>query len=94
MASYKKGDQERLDFGIDWSEFLTSEGVTIAGSTWTVPSGITEVSNSSSTTATSIVLEGGTIGSSYKLVNTITTSDSNIIAERSIFVLVVEDKFR
>lgn len=94
MASFKKADQERLDYGINWVDYTTNEGVTITNSTWIVPTGITEVSNSFSTTATSIVVEGGTIGESYKLVNVIETSDPNIIAERSIIIIIVEDKYK
>lgn len=93
MATYKKGDQETLDFGIDWSDVMTDEGVTISSSTWVVPTGITEESNSYSTTGTTIVLSGGTAGTAYKLTNVITTSGIPIM-ERTFYVLVVEDKLK
>lgn len=93
MATYKKGDEETLDFGIDWSDLLEDEGVTISTSTWNVESGITVDSDSSSSTATTIVLSGGTAGTIYKCTNVITTSGVPVF-ERSFNVLVLEDKFK
>lgn len=93
MATYKKGDQEVLDYGIDWSEFLLNEGSTISTSTWIVPAGLTVISESSSGTATSLVVSGGTIGELYILVNEITTAASKTY-ERSIKVVIVENKFK
>lgn len=93
MATYKKGDDEVLDYAIDWSDILTDEGVTISTSTWIVPSGITKDSESNSTTATSIVVSGGTIGELYTLTNIITTSGVPIF-ERSINIIIVSNKYK
>lgn len=93
MATFKKADQEVLDFGIDWSDLMTDEGLTISTSTWSVPAGIVSESDSFSGTATTITLSGGTVGEVYKLVNYITTSGVPTF-ERTFFVFIVEDKFR
>lgn len=93
MATFKKGDDETLDYGIDWSDILTDEGVTISSSTWDVPAGLTEESNSSSSTGTSIVVSGGTVGELYTLTNIITTSGTPIF-ERSINIIIVSNKYK
>lgn len=71
--SAKKDPDEVLDFVIDWTDRLGSD--TIATSAWTVPSGITEDSDSETTTKTTIWLSGGTAGTEYTLQNRITTAD-------------------
>lgn len=59
------------DYEIDWSDWLPT-GVSIATSTWTVPAGITKVTDSDTDTTTLIRLSGGTWGETYELINTIT----------------------
>lgn len=63
----------KLDYGFDWSEWLATDEI-ISTSTWTVPSGITKVTDTKSTTGTIIWLSGGTAGESYRLVNRIVTN--------------------
>lgn len=96
MATYKKGDQETLDFGIDWSDWCTKEGVTLDSSTWIVPIGLTNVTDVYNTVSTTIFISGGTINEMYKLVNEVTAikAAGTVTAERSIYVLIVEDKFK
>jgi hypothetical protein len=60
-----------LDFLIDWVDFLGTD--TISTSTWTVPTGITKVSDSKTTTTTTVWLSGGTAGIEYELICTIVT---------------------
>lgn len=60
-----------LDYGIDWSAWLN--GDTISTSTWTVPSGITQASESETTTTATIWLSGGTAGTDYLVTNKIVT---------------------
>lgn len=67
---------ETLDFQINWADWLGA--LTISSSAWTVPSGITEVTNSNTTTTTLIRLSGGTWAESYELVSTITASNGEI----------------
>jgi len=70
---YKNADAV-LDFGHDWSTWLTdSGGDTITSSTWDVPDGIIEDSNENDTTSTTVWLSGGTAGEKYSLTNEIIT---------------------
>jgi hypothetical protein len=67
-----KDPDEVLDYEIDWTSRLGSD--TIATSTWTVPTGLTSASNSSTTTTATIWLSGGTTGTTYRVLNEITTA--------------------
>lgn len=62
-----------IDYGVDWSAWLAS-GETISTSAWVVPTGLTNVSESNTTTATAIFVSGGDIGETYTLTNRIVTS--------------------
>lgn len=73
--SMNKDPDAVLDYGIRWDQWL-ADGETISTSTWIVPDGITKNSDSHDTTTTTIWLAGGTAGTSYKLTNRITTSES------------------
>jgi hypothetical protein len=68
---YKDPD-EVLDYEIDWSARLVTD--TISTSTWTVPTGITEESDSNTTKTTTVWLSGGTIGEGYEILNRIVTA--------------------
>ena len=61
-----------MDYQINWATWLGSD--TISTSTWVVASGITKVSDSRTTTATTIWLSGGTDGTTYALTNRIVTA--------------------
>ena len=87
LALFVKGDAEVLDFSIDWSAPLETD--TIATSTWSVGSGITKVSDSTTTTTTTIWLSGGTIGQAYACENTIVTAGGRTLV-RTISVLVTD----
>lgn len=92
MATLKKGDEEILIYGFDWSDWLVDD--TIATSTWRVPVGLSEVSTQSNDTIASIKLGGGTIDESYEVVNIITTATSTETAERTLRIVVVSDKYK
>lgn len=76
-----------LDFKRDWkydteaaraaggtgNGWLAS-GETITTSTWTVPTGITKDSDSNADGLAVVWLSGGTVGQSYRVVNTVVTS--------------------
>lgn len=61
------------DYSLDYSGDLggASAADTIATSTWTVPDGITQNSESHTTKTTTIWLSGGTLGQDYELLNRI-----------------------
>ena len=61
-----------LEYINDWSDWLN--GDTIVTSTWTAPTGITKTSEANSTTTATVLLSGGTAGTSYVVVNRIVTA--------------------
>lgn len=69
-----KDPNEVVDYDLSWSDQMTADTDTIASSTWTVPSGITKDSASSTTTRTKVWLSGGTTGSTYTLLNRVVTA--------------------
>ncbi len=73
MASrFLKDPDAVLDYQIDWEDWL--DGDTISSSSWTVADGITEVTDTNTTTTATIWLSGGTDGASYNVVNRIVTA--------------------
>lgn len=76
-----------LDYQVDWTDWLGSD--TITTSTWTVPAGIINDSDSKTTTTTTIWLSGGTAGTSYSLVNHIVTTAGRE-DDRTIIIQLIE----
>lgn len=72
--SASKDPNATLDYGWDWSQWLTEVEDTISDSVWIVPAGLTLESDSHTTTHTTVWLSGGTAGQSYAITNRITTS--------------------
>ena len=72
MTTYTKDDVGVMHYGITYELWLGAD--TIASSSWVVDAGITADSNAFTNTITTVKLSGGTIGSSYKAYNTITTA--------------------
>jgi hypothetical protein len=89
MTTYFKDADAILDYDFDWSEWLGS--ATIVTSTFTVPSGITEVTDSHTDTVTAIRLSGGTWGESYVITNHIVDSDGEE-DERSITIRIQQEQ--
>ena len=87
MSLFRKDPNAVLDYVVDWEEWL--EGDTLATSEWTVPSGITKNSDTTTTTATTIWLAGGTAGTTYTLTNRITTAGGRA-DDRTIAIQVQE----
>lgn len=88
MAStFLKDPDAVLDYVIDWSTWLN--GDTIATSVWTVPSGITQDSESESSTLATIWLSGGTVGETYQVRNRITTAGGRT-EDRTIRIEIVQ----
>ncbi|MGB3443906.1 MAG: hypothetical protein WBA97_34645 [Actinophytocola sp.] len=86
MPLYLKDPDAVLDYGVDWSAWL-SEGEAITASNWTVPSGITKDSQSHSGSDATVWLSGGTTGLSYEVTNRITTNQGRT-DDRSIQIVV------
>ena len=89
MERGKKSSTEVLDYGFDWDDEYLETGDTVSTSAWTVPTGITKDSDSNTTTATTIWLSGGTLGTSYVLVNTVVTAGGRT-AVRAFTLTIVE----
>jgi|RifOxyB1_1023888.scaffolds.fasta_scaffold64347_1 hypothetical protein len=73
MVSYIKDPDAKLDYGFNWTDWL-ADGETISSSAWTIPTGLTEVSESNTSVLTTVWVSGGTHGTDYELVNRIVTS--------------------
>ena len=70
---------ETRDFVISLATAFAATSDTVASATWTVPSGITNVTTSSTTTSVTIWLSGGTAGSRYDVSVAITTAAGRIL---------------
>lgn len=69
---FTKDPDAVLDYTVNWATWL--DGDTISTSTWTVASGITEDSDSNTTTTATVWLSGGTAGRTYAATNNIVTA--------------------
>ena len=70
---HKKDPDAIKDFQINWATWLGTD--TISTSTWTVPTGITKVTDTNTTTTVTIWMSGGTNLTDYELSNKITTAN-------------------
>lgn len=85
IATFIKDPADVLDYQLNWADWLGAG--TISTSAWTVPSGITQVTASNTTTTATIRLSGGTHGSDYEVLNHIVTANGQE-ADRSITIKV------
>ena len=86
--TFTKDPNAVLDYSVDWSRWL--DGDTIATSVWTVPAGLTKVSDTNTTTKTTVWLSGGTADQSYTVTNRITTTGGR--TEDRSFIVKVEER--
>jgi len=70
-----KDPDEVLDYSIDWSDRLDTDD-TVSTSTWIVPTGLTEDSDTFTSTVTTVWLSDGDLGKVYNVVNRIVTADA------------------
>lgn len=82
-----KDPADNLDFTIDFSASLGAD--TIASVAWTIPAGLTAGAQTNSTTAATVWLSGGTVGSDYAVVCRATTAGGRVI-ERTAQLYVKE----
>src|SRR5262245_25159109 len=78
-------------YTLDYATWLASigTGLTIVGSSWNVPDGITQNADSFSSTTTTIQLSGGTDGVDYALSNTVTVSDGQ--SDQKLLIIQVRE---
>jgi hypothetical protein len=74
METFLKDPDAKLDYAIDWSEWLAS-GDTISSHEWTVAEGINHEDAGESAGVTTIWLWGGTLGETYTIACKIVTTD-------------------
>ena len=80
MEWFTKDPNAVLDYTIDWSRWLGTDTIltTPSGTAWTVPTGITKVSDSKTTTTATVWLSGGTAGTDYTVTCRISTVGGRI----------------
>ena len=89
-AFYLIDPATKVDYGIDWTDWLTA-GDTITTSVWEIsPAGPTLSAGSMTSTSTAIFIEGCAVGKIYRLTNRISTVQART-DERSI-VLRCEER--
>lgn len=86
---FQKDPNAIEDYEFDWSDELA--GDTIQSSSLTVPSGLTQVSSSSASQSVTVTVSGGTIGTTYEVVNRITTAGGRTF-DASIFIEIVHTR--
>lgn len=99
-----KDPDEQLDYSIDWSRFLDDDTITsviwyvedsdgtktqISTAPSSTVNGLTYVSQTNSTTVTSVVLKAGTNNVRYKVTCNATTANA-MVYERSVYLRVKE----
>jgi len=85
---FVKDPGETKAYSIDHSNELLS-GDTISTSTWSIPAGITEVSETETATVATIEISGGTVGTTYRCENTVVTVGAETLVE-SILIYVTD----
>lgn len=68
----KKDPDASLAYAFDWMRWLNGDAIVSAE--WTIPAGITKVSQSETQTHTTVVISGGTPGRHYDCAVRITTA--------------------
>ena len=87
IKTFVKDPDAVLDYTGNWAAWLGSD--TIISSAWDLPDGITQNSESHTSTTTQIWLAGGDAGASYVLRNRITTAAGRV-DERTITIKIKE----
>jgi len=87
VSRFVKNPNSKLDYSLNWDDWLGAN--TITASSWapSVPVGLTEHSDGFAGDVTTVRVSGGTSGQNYKLINSITASNGEQ-EERSILVKV------
>lgn len=86
--TFSKDPNAVLDYSIDWTRWLAGDQV--AASEWIIPSGLTKMADSKTSTSATVWLSGGTAGQSYIVTNRITTAAGR--TEDRSFTIRVEER--
>lgn len=87
MDNYFKDPGSKLDYSIDWSDWLQED--TLLTAVWTIPDGLTKESEEHTSTFALVWISGGTAGANYTCTCVITTAGGRT-DERSIIISVRE----
>lgn len=85
---FEKDPQAKWPYTIDFVNLLPT-GETLSTVTWTVPTGLTKVSQANTTTAATAVLSGGTVGETYEVLCHIVTTPGGYENDRTIIIKCV-----
>ena len=88
MDIFEKTPEARLDYVVDWSNWLPT-GLTIDSSLWEYSDDLTAVATSLDSPQTSIILSGGTEGETYIVKNIIETTGGSPLKDSRVFKLLV-----
>jgi hypothetical protein len=72
-ARFAKDPDATLDYSVEWEQWLPP-GDEIVTSAWSVPNGLTWVSEQLGWTLATVVVSGGVLGETYEVVNRVTTA--------------------
>jgi hypothetical protein len=86
--TFTKDPNAVLDYSIDWTRWLA--GDQIATSEWIIPSGLTKMADSKTSTSATVWLSGGSVGQSYTVTNRITTAAGR--TEDRSFTIRIEER--
>lgn len=87
-AWINKNAVAQLDYSVDWAAWL--DGATIAVATWSVPAGLTKVTDFENAGVTTVFLSaGGAVGTVHIVEVQITTGESPPRIEKQVFRVVV-----
>ncbi len=78
------------DYVLDWTAKYLPSGVTVAAATFTIPAGLTKISQSFTTSQSRVIISGGEDGQDYKCVGDATFS--NGLSEEITFWIKVRNQ--
>lgn len=85
---YIKDPGATLDYSFDWTDWLGSNE-TITATSWTVPAGLTKVSETFSAYVSTCRISGGTVGNTYTVTCQISTNTGEV-DQRSLNLVIQE----
>lgn len=90
LATFSKDPNSVLDYTLDWSDWL-GVGESIAAVQWIVPTGLTLVTATNTSSQATAFLSGGSDGTPYNVVCRITTDSAPArVDDRTIILEVIE----
>ena len=76
-AIQSKSVEDILDYSINWARFLVTDTI-VAIDVWTIDAGLTNAAMTNTSTVSTVWLSGGVTGTTYNVVNTVTTAGGRV----------------